>query len=49
MSEGNGFNNGNSMNLGGGQGYGTGGQARDGSSPPSAAWGLFAGDPVWRI
>jgi hypothetical protein len=44
----NGFNGGNSMDLGSGDAYGSGGQARDGSRPASAACGVF--DVLtWRI
>lgn len=43
-SNGNSFNNGNSMDLGSGDGNG---QARDGSRPASAAWMFTV--LVWRI
>ena len=43
----NSFADGNSMGLGGGNSYGPGSQARDGSQPASAAW-MFA-VLIWKL
>lgn len=49
FSNGNSFSmaDGSAMELGAGESYGTGGQVRDGSRPPAAAWMFTV--LIWRL